>query len=178
MGEGGGKGKGTGMNISALIDNFSPQGSPFGTHVNLLCALGPGIKTVLELGAGAFSTSLFLDRDYYPDLIELTTIEQDREWVLAGADPRHKVVIEPEPIEPFLEGVLDLDSFDLIFVDNSTFGERRCDTLRWLAKHVGRSLVVAHDFNVLSYAEAAGGFDCKIIDDRQVPWTALLWRTR
>ena len=165
------------MNLSSLIDNYEPQGSPFGTHVNLLRALGPGIKTVLELGAGEFSTRLFLDRAYYPDLVELVTVEQDRNWVICENDPRYKIAIVAEPIEPFL-ACMDLTKVDLIFVDNSTSGERRCDTLRWVAAHAGKSLVVAHDFDVPSYAEAAAGFEYQIVDDRQAPWTALIWRTK
>ena len=165
------------MNLSALIENFEPQGSPFATHVNMLRALGPGVKTVLELGAGEFSTRLFLDERYYPDLEELVTVEQDRNWVIDNGDPRHRIAIVEEPIEPFL-ALVDLSKVDLIFCDNSTFGDRRCATLRWIAEHVGGSLVVAHDFDVSSYAEAAAGFEHRIVDDRQAPWTALLWRAR
>ncbi len=163
------------MNLSTLINNYEPQESKFATHVNLLRTIGPGIKTVLELGAGEFSTPLFLDRTYFPDLTELITVEQNREWVKDTSDPRHIIAIVEEPIEPFLETV-HLEEVDLILCDNSTFGERRCDTLRWIGAHVGRSLVVAHDFDVPSYAEAAEAFDCVLIDDRQKPWTALLRR--
>jgi hypothetical protein len=165
------------VKVSDLLSMYEPQGSPFATHVPLLRAVGKGIKTVLELGAGEFSTRLFLDRTYYPDLVELVTVEQDRKWVVCHDDPRHKIAIVEEPIEPFLE-MVDLSHVDLIFVDNSTSGERRCDTLRWVAAHAGRSLVVAHDFDVPSYAEAAGGFEYCIVDDRQSPHTALLWRAK
>lgn len=163
------------MNLTSLIENFEPVSNPFGTHINLLRALGPGIKTVLELGAGEFSTSLFLDRTYYPDLVELLTVEQDRNWVVVNDDLRHKIAIVAEPIEPFLE-LIDLKHVDLIFVDNSTSGERRRDTLRWVAAHAMNSLVVAHDFD--AYMDAASDFRGVFIDDRQRPWTALLWRTR
>jgi hypothetical protein len=166
------------MNLSTLISNYEPQGSPFGTHLNLLRSLGRDIRSVLELGAGEFSTRLFLDKTYYPNLNELVTVEQRVSWVVADMDDRHRVIIEPEPIEPLLIGVLDMEDFDLIFCDNSTSGERRCETLRWLAKNVERSLVVAHDFDVPSYREACAGFDHFIVDDRQSPWTALMWRSR
>lgn len=163
------------MNLSSLIANYEPQASPFATHLNLLRALGPGIKTVVELGAGEFSTPLFLDRVYYPDLIELVTVEQNREWVKDNGDPRHKIAIVEEPIEPFL-ALVGWHTVNLVFVDNSTYGERRCDTLRWLSRHIGNTLVVVHDFDVPSYAEAAKDFDCILIDDRQKPWTALMRR--
>ena len=163
--------------ISALNSQFVPQSSTFATHVNLLKTLGPGIKTVLELGAGEFSTRLFLDRSFYPDLTELHTVEQDRNWVICQEDPRHKISIVPEPIEPFLN-TLNFDDYDLIFADNSMLRERRCDTLRYVASHTNRSLVVSHDFEIDMYREAAKGFDHTIIDDRQIPWTTLLWNTR
>ena len=39
------------MTISQLLSQYEPQSSTFATHINLLRALGPGIRTVLELGA-------------------------------------------------------------------------------------------------------------------------------
>ena len=97
------------------------------------------------------------------------------EWIVEADDPRHQVLLTPEPIEPLLD-TLDLDQFDLIFVDNSDSGERRCDTLRYVASRCGQSIVVAHDYDIPSYCEAATGFSHGIIDDRQKPYTALLWR--
>ena len=158
-----------------IISSFEPQSSPFATHVPILRAVGKGIKTVLELGAGEFSTPLFLDKTYYPDLVQLVTIEQNTEWVRSSEDDRHRIVIVPEPIEPFL-GFLDLDSFDLIFVDNSMVRERRCETIKYVASHVMHSLVIAHDYEYPHYRESAKEFDNAIVDDRQCPWTAILWK--
>jgi len=167
------------VKLSELIANYEEQGSPFATHLNLLRALGPGIKSVLELGTGEYSTSLFTDRRYYPDLIELISVESEKHWADTAPrqDPRQKVVFISEPIEPFL-AMIPLDQIDLILCDNSIHGDRRCATLRWLSENVGRSLVVAHDYNVPSYAEACRGFDHVFVDDRQSPHTALLWRSR
>jgi hypothetical protein len=165
------------MNFSQAISEYEPQSDIFATHLNLLRLIGPGITSVLELGAGQFSTRTFLSRRYYPNLGELVTVEQDRKWVIAEDDPRHKIVICPEPIELFLEDV-SLDAFDLIFVDNSLSLDRRCDTLKWVASHIGRSLVVAHDFERTEYQDASAGLTLILVDDRQVPWTALLWRKR
>jgi predicted O-methyltransferase YrrM len=160
--------------ISDLISVYEPQ-SPFATHIPLLKALGHEIETVLELGAGIYSTSLFLNRLWYPQLRQLVSVEQKAEWIVEADDPRHQVLLTPEPIESLLD-TLDLDQFDLIFVDNSDSGERRCDTLRYVASRCGQSIVVAHDYDIPSYCEAATGFSHGIIDDRQKPYTALLWR--
>jgi len=167
------------LNLSTLIANYEPQSSPFATHINLLRALGPGIKTVLELGTGEYSTGMFTDRRYYPDLQELISVESDKHWADTAqrGDRRQKVAFVPEPIESFLAQI-PLEKVDLILCDNSASGERRCATLKWLSEHVGRSLVVAHDYDVPSYAEACRGFDHVFVDDRQSPHTALLWRSR
>lgn len=167
------------MNLSTLIANYEPQSSPFATHINLLRAMGPGIRTVLELGTGEYSTGLFTDRRYYPDLQELISVESDKHWADTAqrGDRRQKVAFVPEPIEGFLAQI-PLELIDLIFCDNSASGERRCATLKWLSENVGRSLVVAHDYDVPSYAEACKGFDHVFIDDRQSPHTALLWRAK
>lgn len=167
------------MKLSVLLSEYEEQSSLFATHLNLLRAIGPGIRSVLELGTGEYSTSLFTNRRYYPDLVELISVESDKHWmeIAPRSDPRQKMAFVPEPIEPFL-AMIPLDKVDLIFCDNSASGERRCATLRWLAGHVTRSLVVAHDYDVPSYADACRGFDHAIVDDRQSPHTALLWRER
>jgi hypothetical protein len=107
--------------------------------------------------------------------MRLVTVEHDQQWAFNGNDARQEIVLIPEPIEPFLEAT-ELNFFDLIFVDNSASGDRRRDTLRHLAASVGRSMVVAHDYDVPSYREACAGLEEVLIDDRQTPWTALLRR--
>ena len=165
------------LSFNQLAANYQPVGDPYGTHLNLLRALGSGIRTVLELGAGQFSTPLLLDRSAYPDLTELVTIESDPAWAATcrTSDIRHALAVLPEPIEPYL-AKLDLDSFDLILCDNSSSAAMRRETLKWLSVHIGRSLVVAHDYD--AYADACTGFDRAFIDDRQTPHTALLWRAK
>ena len=166
------------MRISNLLSEYEPQSNTFATHLNLLRIIGPGIRIVLELGGGEFSTPTFLNRRYYPDLHELVTVEQDKNWLINADDPRHKIAIVPEPIEPFLGIAVNLKGVDLIFVDNSLSLDRRCDTLKWVAGHVGRSLVVVHDFEREESQQAVAGLTQILIDDRQVPWTALLRRTQ
>jgi hypothetical protein len=165
------------LHLSKLQLSYQPVNDPYGTHLNLLRAVGHGIKKVLELGAGIHSTAVFLDRNYYPDLESLVSVEQNPDWIVSPDDPRHTSHIVPEPIEEFID-TLDINTFDLILVDNSTFAERRCETLRYVANRVGRSIVVAHDYERQDYAAAASEFTYAVVDDRQVPHTALLWRSR
>jgi hypothetical protein len=164
------------VNLSYLINGYCPQSSPFSTHVNLLRSLGGGVRSVLELGMGEFSTNIFLDKNCYPDLTLLASVESDPSWAKITNDPRHVVHIVEEPIETLLAD-LNLDDYDLIFADNSTSGERRCATLFYLSQNVNRSIVIAHDYDVPSYREACREFNHVIVDDRQKPNTAMLWRT-
>lgn len=162
------------LTLSNLLWSYKPVNDPYGTHLNILRAIGKGITTVLELGAGQYSTPLFLDRSVYPDLTNLCTIEQNKDWVPSIDDPRHHIAIIPEPIENFLD-TLTLDSYDLIFIDNSDKAESREATLRYIAEKAGRSLIVTHDWERESYREAGKGFRYSLVDDRQVPWSAILW---
>lgn len=149
---------------------------PWSTHLPLLRTLGPGIRSVLELGAGVYSTPVFLDQALYPDVVRVDSVEHDREWaerVLAACpDPRLALYVVPEPIEDFLV-LLPLDEYDLILVDNSDKAERRVATIQWIARHANRQLVVLHDLERDDYREAAGGFRHLTIHKDFVPWTGV-----
>ena len=163
------------MRITKLF-YYTQQNDPYATHLNMLVAVGNEAKTILELGAGRYSTGMFLNKELFPFVEKLVTVESDPNWADAVKvnDPRHDMIVIPEPIETYLD-TLDLESFDMIFVDNSTSGDRRCDTLRYVSEKVKKPLVVMHDFQVSTYAEAAKSFKHIIIDNRQEPWTALGW---
>ena len=164
------------MKVSDLVAMYELR-EPYSTSLPMLRTIGKGVKTVLELGAGLYSTAVFLDRTYYPDLESLISVEQNEAWVIGRDDQRHIAMMVAEPIETYLD-TLDLNHFDLILVDNSSFMARRIETLRYISNRVGRSMVVAHDFENPESQEAAKEFTNGIVDDRQVPWTALLWRAR
>ena len=119
---------------------------------------------------------MFLNRELFPLLKKLVTVENDPNWAAVAKveDSRHTMIVVPEPIETFLDS-LDLELFDLIFVDNSTSGDRRCDTIKYISEKVKQPLVVMHDFQVPSYAAAAKAFKHIIVDNRQEPYTALGW---
>lgn len=150
---------------------------PYSTHLPILRALGPnGHRRILELGAGAFSTPLFLDRAVFP-LVELVfSIEHDRAWAeqvqAANSDPRLEMHVVPEPIEPFLD-ILDLSKFDLIFVDNSDKAERRVATIQWIAQHATNQVVVLHDLERDDYRDAAGGFRHLVVYCEHTPYTGV-----
>jgi hypothetical protein len=155
------------------------NGDPYGTHIPLLRMIGMGgqIKTVLELGMGEFSTSLFLDRSVFQKLEVLHSIESNKEWAdkVYTGDLRHRVTVFPEPIEKHLDSMV-LGYYDLIFVDNSTSGDRRMATLRYLSGNIGRSLMVAHDIDVYEAAVDGSAFIHCVMDTQNKPWTALFWK--
>ncbi len=130
-------------------------------------------ESVLELGMGQYSTPMFLDREIFPFLTKLFSVESDPAWAKLTTDARHRVHILPEPIEPLLD-TFDLEQFDLIFVDNSDSADRRVATLKYISsRRPLRARVLAHDWE--RYHDAVTGFRFGILDDRQMPQTALVW---
>lgn len=150
---------------------------PYSTHLPILASLGPnGHRHILELGAGAFSTPLFLDRSKFPAVESVLSIEHDEEWAkrvrAANTDPRLSLSVVPEPIEPFLDS-LDLGRFDLIFVDNSDKPERRIETIKWIAGHATTQVVVLHDLEREDYRAAADGFRHLVVYSEHTPYTGV-----
>ena len=162
------------ITLSTLLSSYQPISDPYGTHLNVLRSIGKDVTSVLELGMGVYSTKMFLDKSVYPSLTRLLSIDHLDGWAEPSQDPRHTIVVQPEPIETFLD-TLNLDSFDLIFVDNSDKASSREATLRYISEKAGKSLVVTHDWERESYRDAGKGFKHVFVDDRQSPWTAILW---
>lgn len=136
---------------------------PYASHLDVLRRMGKGVRSVLELGSGQYSTNLFLDRSVYPDLNLLVTVEPDAEWrAKLPSDPRLNVWDEAIP---------DVRA-DLIFVDSHPESRRIAD----IAFLSGRPhvRVVIHDFEHEPYQRAAR-FDHIEIDKTLTPWTAVCW---
>ena len=79
------------------------------------------IERVLELGIGKYSTALFNDKEEFPDLIELVSVEDNPEWVTKvaseipmRADIQMELILA-EKDKTFKEvEKMDLSRFDLI----------------------------------------------------------------
>jgi len=86
----------------------APDGSDskgYGSHQPALRAIAKfmPIRSVIEFGAGLYSTHLFLDPTAFPLLESLTTFEHDEKWAetVRVDDPRHKLIIAPpDEFEP------------------------------------------------------------------------------
>lgn len=137
----------------------------YATHVPILIGLARmrEIKRVLEFGCGYYSTLTFLNRTAFPHVERLHTVENDLSWSetineVAKVDERWTLQLVRGEIAECV-AKLDLESFDLILIDDSKTSTQRAATIRAVAdKQAQRPWVVIHDFEVDEYRKAASGF--------------------
>lgn len=136
----------------------------YATHIPILIGLSRSrkIRYVLEFGCGHYSTLTFLNRTAFPDLERLHSIENDDSWAqtIQGStkDDRWTLQLVNGEISESIAD-LDLESFDLILIDDSKTSAQRAATIRAVArKQPQRPLIVIHDFEVDEYRDAASGF--------------------
>lgn len=141
----------------------------YGTHAPVLEALARTftIRSVLEFGAGIYSTPLFLS-DAYPDLERLVTVETDPSWANhAWNDPRHDVRLYQSELQTFDD--IGKEWFDLAFVD----GEMRSRARTAKLIEANASMVVLHDAEERYYRTGLFGYLHVSLFDGVVPWTAV-----
>jgi hypothetical protein len=129
--------------------------------------------SVLEYGAGQYSTPLFLNRDVFPRLASLLSCETSQEWIqhvqnipTVGGDGRltwwYDYRVNPD------------DRYSLVLVDSeSEQGKidliKRCGLAR-------KGVVVIHDTDHGPYAEAVrNSFKGFVTFDTYNPWTTVAW---
>ena len=157
--------------------------NPFATHLPVLLGLGRlfDIRRVLELGAGEYSTMTFLDRDIFPNVGEVRSLETDQVWrdsvaTMAGGDERLCITVTGGSMRDAVVE-LDLSEFDLIFIDDSLNAADRSATIRQVAEMCGdRSLIAIHDFEVPEYRAAASSFVNRFVCTGLNPQTGLVWQ--
>ena len=153
--------------------------NPYATHLPVLSAASSVIKvrSVLELGSGPFSTSLFLDRRVFPDLEKLTSYEDDPSWAAVviervGPDPR----LDFRMVESVSQSVsADVGDYDLVFIDDSRLPVERTQTIESVAAMRPKGLVAIHDFELKSYRHAAKVFDHRQIFRTFTPQVGFCW---
>lgn len=137
----------------------------YATHIPILIGLARlrDVRSVLEFGCGHYSTLTFLNRAAFPHLERLLSVENDDEWATtmqeaAQDDARWSLRLVNGEIAESV-GDLDLESFDLILIDDSKTATQRAATIRAIAgKLPQHPWLVIHDFEVKDYREAAAGF--------------------
>ena len=137
----------------------------YATHIPILIGLAQlrKVRSVLEFGCGHYSTLTFLNASAFPHLERLHSIENDDSWAqtieeAAGSDLRWRLqLVKGEISESVAE--LDLESFDLILIDDSQISEQRAATIRAVAaKEPKHPWIVIHDFEFGEYRRAASAF--------------------
>ena len=137
----------------------------YATHIPILIGLSRlrKIGSVLEFGCGHYSTLTFLNRSAFPYLDRLHSIENDDSWAstiedAAKNDHRWTLQLVNGEIAESIAGI-DLESFDLILIDDSKTSVQRAATIRAVGrKQPQRPWIVIHDFEVEEYRAAAIGF--------------------
>lgn len=127
----------------------------YGSHAGALRRIGQRlpIRSVVEYGAGWYSTPLFLDREAFPDVGSVQSYECNPEWAAKvrgeNADPRLNLV--EMPLRAFRHAVPTPDP-DLVFIDcdevkggRHDFSERAALIAEY-ARHPS-AVVVVHDAN-------------------------------
>lgn len=163
----------------------SRAANPYLTHIPILLAAAcwRPLATILEFGCGDISTRTFLDRRFFPQLEWLESYENDAVWAerlrqQVGADPRLNLHFVPGAVASIV-GAIDLEQFDLIFIDDSTTGDERSATIRAVStKRPRRPVVVVHDFELLMYRVAAQSFRHRYRFTGLNPNTGVLWNEK
>jgi methyltransferase family protein len=167
--------------LKSVLQPLPPRAqNAYATHIPILigvAALRP-IRRVLEFGCGHYSTKTFLKRAAFPDLKELQSVENDPNW---AETMREAVKDDSRCVITTLKGAMcnavrtfDLESFDLILVDDSTNAEQRATTIRALSGvHPSNPWLVIHDYEVEEYRCASAEFKERFTFKAYNPHTGL-----
>ena len=131
----------------------------WGSHQPALRALAKftKIRSVIEFGAGPYSTHLFLDREAFPDLASLVTFEHKEKWAeeVRVGDSRHTLIIVPaEDFDARSEGMIA----DFVFLD--------CAPKHTRFDLFPSSLTIAHIVGIHDCSAVdVSRFECKYVKD-------------
>lgn len=164
------------MSVSVSV---SDKDDIYGTHRPVLRELGRVVnpRTVVEFGAGLYSTGMFLDRDVFPALTRLVSFESDDKWadimrgLYFGRDDRFDLRRMSEA-EMVLEAAIVVPNAGLIFIDSAT-AEGRVRLIETVAQLRPHCPVVVHDAENHNYQRALAGFPYIGCTRRWTPWTAV-----
>jgi hypothetical protein len=154
----------------------------YATHLPVLIGLAQSVRIekVLELGCGEFSSKAFLNSRIFPSVAELTSLETDGMWLeKVSAELQQDSRFKPRLITRLMaEGIkeVDLEEFDLVFVDDSTSVDERRQTIQRISeKQPVHPFIVIHDFEVGEYRNAAKDFKYRHTFRALTPQTGIVW---
>ena len=168
--------------LKSVLQPLPPRAqNAYATHIPVLIGLAVlrPIRRVLEFGCGHYSTRTFLQRSAFPELTELQSVENDPGWAettreAVHDDARSNVTVVSgamcEAVPKF-----DLETFDLILVDDSTDAKDRAATIRALCSlHPSNPWLVIHDYEVEEYRLASAEFKERFTFKAYNPHTGLV----
>ena len=148
-----------------------------GTHIPVLdlAIRLSHVRHILEFGSGVYSTNKLLE---FPDLEMLTSYEDVKDWynkIAKVKNSKLRLIFERDLLD--IARSIDLDEFDLIFIDCCDFAEKRATIIKAISERKPRAVVVIHDFDfeLENAPESISGFDNKVIYNQLFPATGVLW---
>lgn len=172
--------------IKSVLSPLPPRArNDYATHVPVLIGLAGlrQVERVLELGCGNYSTKAFLNHAAFPHLKELRSLENDPLWARTMSrevanDSRCTIAFTSGPMANAVS-TLDLDYFDLIFVDDSASSDQRTATIKTLSGLQPKNpWLVIHDYEFSDYQRAASNFVHRFIFDAYNPATGLVFNLK
>lgn len=156
--------------------------NPYATHLPILVGIGHlfTIKNIIEFGCGENSTLIFLNKTIYPQLEAILSLENDPVWLekirlKANADSRISMKLVRGEMHIVVTDH-QVDSYDLIFIDDSLSIAQRSQTIKAIALQApSRSMVIIHDYEQRAYQEAARTFKNRFNFTAFNPNTGIVW---
>ena len=171
--------------LKSVLQPLPPRArNDYATHVPVLLGLASlrRIERVLEFGCGNYSTKTFLNPAAFPELKELQSVENDRDWgetirTAVKDDARCKIHITTGAMCHAVAN-FNLETFDLILVDDSTTAQQRASTIRALSLLCPLNpWTLIHDFEVDEYRRASSGFAHCFVFKAYNPQTGLVFNS-
>ena len=168
--------------MSRLLTSSPPERheNPFATLLPVLTALATEIhvQRAIEFGCGTNSTLSFLSKDVFPELIQLTSVENDAEWrdmiAQQANDSRLSMISVDGPVASAVSESL-VRGNQIVLVDDSTCAQDRADTIRAVVRVLPLdSILVIHDFEVIDYQEASAELPYRLVCNTLLPNTGIL----
>jgi predicted O-methyltransferase YrrM len=167
--------------LTGKLVERQPEALSFATHIAVLTGLARinKIETVLELGCGRLSTLTFTNPEAFPHLKNLRTVENDAQWAKqirpqVAADSRVEFVEYEGRIGSAIRE-MNLEKFDLIFIDDSMDADQRASTIVQVSEKPGGAIVVMHDFENIIYRRASRRFENVYRFTALNPNTGVAW---
>ena len=148
-----------------------------GTHIpvlDLMIRLS-SIRHILEFGSGVYSTNKLLE---FPNLEMLTSYEDSQPWLDKIAKVKNNkltLIFEKDLLS--IARSINLDEFDLIFIDCCNTPEKRAPIVVEIGRRRPKAIVVIHDVydDIDRVPGTLNGFDNLAIYAKIGPATGILW---